>query len=142
VKILFVCGGNTCRSPMAEVIFRNLCKRRGRKDIFVSSAGAAVEAGLPVIDDTYVALKSCGETIGRRKKSAVQFKPSMIYEYDLIITMTKFVKRFIGDFENVKTLDEVAGCGDILDPFGYPIDVYIEVCKKLQKSMEVLYNKT
>ena len=126
---------------MAEIIFRNICAARGRKDIFAASAGAAVERGMPVIDDTYVALESCGECVGERKTSATQFTVDMMNEFDHVICMTRFIKRFLGEHEKVKTLDEFTGCGDIPDPFGYPLDVYIEVCKKLQQSLKMLYNK-
>jgi len=54
--------------------------------------------------------------------------------------MTRRHKEFVGDFPNVKTLDEFTGCGDVADPYGWPLDTYIEVCKKLQKELGVLYN--
>lgn len=47
MTILIVCTGNTCRSPMAEVILRNKLRQRGLKDIEVVSAGVATEDGFP-----------------------------------------------------------------------------------------------
>jgi protein-tyrosine phosphatase len=44
-KILFVCTGNTCRSPMAEAIARSILKRWGEKNVVVSSAGLSVAKG-------------------------------------------------------------------------------------------------
>lgn len=43
VKILFVCYGNTCRSPMAEAVFKNLLKEQNLEDEFeVDSAGTSL----------------------------------------------------------------------------------------------------
>jgi len=138
MKILFVCTGNICRSPMAEVIFQNLCEKHHRNGVFASGAGTyACDEMTP---EAYEALKICGEKVPRKRIRATQFEPRMTHEFDHIICMTRQHKNFIGNFANVKTLDEYAGCGDIFDPFGYPLDVYIEVCKKLQKALGVLYN--
>jgi len=134
MKILFVCTGNICRSPMAEVIFRNLCSK-----CTVKSAG--IYAADEMTREAGEALKLCGERLPRKKMKATQFKPSMIPEFDHIICMTRRHKAFIGNFAHVKTLDDFTGCGDIFDPYGWPLDTYIDVCKKLQGALKVLYNK-
>jgi len=137
MKILFVCTGNICRSPMAEVIFKNLCPK-----FTVWSAGTHA-AKAPVggmTKESGEALRICGEKLPRKKMKATQFEASMISKFDYVICMTRRHKERIGDALNVKTLDELVGSGDIFDPFGYPLDTYIEVCKKLQKELKLLYN--
>jgi len=118
---------------MAEVIFRNF-----DKTLVVESAGT--HAQHEMTRESGEALKLCGEKLPRKKMLATQFTQRMVSEYDFIICMTKRHKERIGEFPNVKTLDEFTGCGDVFDPYGYPIDTYIEVCKKLQKDLRVLYN--
>ena len=135
MKVLFVCTGNICRSPMAEIIFRNLC---GMGAVIKSAGTHAADA---MTSKAAEALRACGEKLPRKKMKATQFAPHMVTEFDFIICMTRRHKERIGNFANVKTLDEFAGCGDIFDPFGWPLDTYIEVCKKLQKALEVLYNR-
>ena len=49
-RVLFVCTGNTCRSPMAEALFRKAVA--GRDDFSVNSAGVAASAGSPCSHDT------------------------------------------------------------------------------------------
>jgi len=124
---------------MAEIIFRNLCVAGGREDVFVASAG--LDANGETAQNALDALKICDEKVPQEKKKSVRFEPFMITEYDLIICMTRFIARCVGEHENVKTLDDFVGCGDIPDPFGYPPDVYIEVCKRLQSALALLYTK-
>ena len=51
IKILFVCHGNICRSPMAEYVMKDLVRQSGREDEFViaSAATSREELGNPVI---------------------------------------------------------------------------------------------
>ncbi len=59
--VLFVCTGNTCRSPMAEGLFRNAVE--GRRDFEVSSAGIAASKGTPCNPETAALLKKRGVTL-------------------------------------------------------------------------------
>jgi protein-tyrosine-phosphatase len=126
---------------MAEVIFHNLCIANGRTDVTVASAGISPPVGVKMTVEAFDALRICGEEI-TKNMVATQFEPKMISQFDLIITMAEGHKRVIGShYANVKTLDEFVGCGDILDPYLYPLETYISVCELLQKSLGVLYNR-
>jgi len=119
---------------MAEVIFKNL----SGKSTVVRSAGT--HAADVMTHKAGEALKVCGEKLPRKKMKATQFIPQMIQQFDYVICMTRRHKEIIGNEPNVKTLDELTGSGDIFDPYGWSLDAYIEVCKKLQKELGILYN--
>lgn len=71
-KILFVCGGNTCRSPMAEAIIRHLLKQNNIEDIEVASCGIAAADGWPMSENARKALQSLDVEPHRHKSR--QFK--------------------------------------------------------------------
>lgn len=87
VKILFVCLGNICRSPMAEFVMKDLVKRSGLENNFlIASAGTSdEESGNPVHRGTKDKLKKLG--IDCSGKTAVQLQKSDYNKYDFIIGM-------------------------------------------------------
>jgi len=120
---------------MAQVIFENLCKKNGRKDIVVKSAGLFTLNGLPVAQNATEALIRCGEKLGRKILKTTRYNPKT--KYDLVITMTNDQADKIG----AQSLDSLTGCGDITDPFMQPVEVFMTVCKRLQDALVVLYDK-
>ena len=90
IKVLFVCHGNICRSPMAEFIFRDMVAKRGLSDLFTveSAATSAEEIGNPVHPGTVRKLREYGicDVSG---KYAVQFGKKDYEAYDYLVVMDR-----------------------------------------------------
>lgn len=86
-KILFVCHGNICRSPMAEFVLREMVNRAGLSDSFLiaSAATSTEEIGNPVYPPAKRMLEQHG--INADGKTARQIRKSDYAQYDLIIGM-------------------------------------------------------
>ena len=87
IKIMFVCHGNICRSPMAEFIFKDIVKKNGGGDEFLvkSSATSCEELGNPVYPPSRRELAKHG--IGCDGKFAVRLKKEDYENYDMFICM-------------------------------------------------------
>ncbi len=99
-KILFVCHGNICRSPMAEFVLKDMVKKRGiEKEFFISSAATSTEEiGNSVHRGTREKLKQYG--ISTEGKYALQLKRQDYQKYDYILAMDK---------ANVKNIQRIVG---------------------------------
>ncbi|MCR5421687.1 MAG: low molecular weight phosphotyrosine protein phosphatase [Lachnospiraceae bacterium] len=92
IKILFICHGNICRSPMAEFMMKDLVKKEGVADSFyIASAATSSEEvwngiGNPVYPPAKAELSKHGIG-GFEKKRAVQIKKSDYEKYDYILCM-------------------------------------------------------
>ena len=124
IKILFVCMGNICRSPMAEFVFKALVKEEGLSDSFyiASAATSSEEVGNPVHRGTREKLKSVG--ISTAGKYAVQMRADDYEKYDYIIGMEKrnltYMQRITGGDSQGKMyrlLDFSDRPRDIADPW-------------------------
>ncbi|AZK45861.1 low molecular weight protein arginine phosphatase [Paenibacillus lentus] len=89
MRILFVCTGNTCRSPMAEAIFRKLARER-EFHAEVSSAGVATVEGLPISRHAEDVLKDLGI---KDQITSTPLHAELIEWADLILTLTQGHKR-------------------------------------------------
>lgn len=127
IRIMFVCHGNICRSPMAEFILKDMVKRAGREKEFViaSSATSTEEIwngiGNPVYPPAREELARHGLTCGGKR--AVQLKAADADSYDLFLCMdsanVRNARRILGDkaSNKVKKLLDYAGGGDVADPW-------------------------
>lgn len=132
-KLIFVCTGNTCRSPMAEAIFRNLYQE---DDIKVYSRGLVVLFGEPINPKAEVVLKKHDLELSNHISKGL--KESEIDENTLLLTMTEDQKRKIQqDYPNAKnvySIKEYAGeMGDVVDPYGGTLLEYEECFGELAR---------
>ena len=97
IKILFICHGNICRSPMAEFVFKDMVKKRGlEQEFFIASAATTSEgiwngAGNPVHRGTREKLREVG--ISCEGKRAVQLTREDYEKYDYLIGMEEWNRR-------------------------------------------------
>jgi protein-tyrosine-phosphatase len=124
---------------MAEIIFRDLCEKGGRKDITVSSAGTHAQAGECMTEMAIAALHEIGIVPSGPPRPSVRFAVNMFDEYDHIVCMTAMHKWTVDPqsrYPHVYALDE-----DVPDPWCRPQFIYDAVCKQLQTALTALYNK-
>ena len=134
IKILFVCSGNTCRSAMAESIFKNEIKKKKLTAKYdVASCGLTANEGDGISPSSRAALAYLD--IPWHKHKAKRFKDEMPQKVDLVVCMTREHKaRFAAT--NSFTVGEITGRGDVPDPYGYPVEAYIKVAKYLCECVE------
>lgn len=122
-RILFICHGNICRSPMAEYIFLDLVQkaRRGAAYAAASAATSTEELGNPVYPPAKRVLRAMGiDCSGKRTR---QMTRRDYADYDLLIGMDRWNIRNIlritgGDPDGkVKLLLDYAGGGEVDDPW-------------------------
>ncbi|OPJ64396.1 low molecular weight protein-tyrosine-phosphatase [Clostridium oryzae] len=143
IRIMFVCHGNICRSPMAEFMLKDMVTKQGLSEKFfiASSATSTEEIGNPVHRGTKRKLAEFG--ISTAGKYAIQLTKSDYEKYDFIIGMDSYnitnITRIIGqdvDKKVSRLLDFSDTPKDIADPWytGNFDDTYIDVekgCKAL-----------
>lgn len=93
IKVLFICLGNICRSPMAECIFSNMVKSRGEEDKFeIASRGTSnEEEGNPIYPPARNAL--IRHNIPVLKHKAQKISQNDLMHYDVIFYMEEYNKR-------------------------------------------------
>ena len=135
-KIIFVCTGNACRSPMAEFLLKDYLKKNKITSVTVSSAG--LSAGDEMSAEARAALAFLDVPFKKRK--AKQLTSIMVDNNDLVVCMTDSHKRAIvnhmGELDKIVTVASLTDGRDVADPYGQDIETYITVAKYLSYAMK------
>lgn len=127
-RVMFICSGNTCRSPLAEGLFKKYIADKGITDIEVDSAGVAVLPGDEVsINSAFVSIKRGVDISLHRAKP---LNPQHISETDLFVCMSASHEKIVGrytDKSHILTLN-------IDDPYGKSVEAYEKCALQMEKA--------
>ncbi len=140
MNILFICTGNTCRSPMAEGLLKQIA-RDFNLLVQVQSAGVAASFGSPASAHTDTILKNRGINHNHASQPVTM---ELVQWSDLILTMTEshkhvLCRQFPGVDNKVFTVNEFADDKgrDVTDPYGGSLENYRET----ERDLEAILNK-
>jgi protein-tyrosine-phosphatase len=146
MKILFVCTGNTCRSPMAEAVARKMASERGLADVEVGSAGTSAWDGAPASDGALlVGMERALDLSGHRAR---QLTRELVAEQDLIFAMgPHHLERIeaLGGVGKAHLLTGYASRGSseraISDPIGAELEVYRATADELEREIRRVFDR-
>jgi protein-tyrosine-phosphatase len=148
IAVLFVCTGNSCRSVMAEYIFRKILKDMGRLDVEVFSAGTMALPGMGVTRETLKLVAGMGVDASGHKAQRVT--PMMVQRADVILTMERrhyedIVSHFPFAQKKAHVLGDYVGMdpafSDIADPIGHSEDFYASCFAQIKAAVTRLKDR-
>jgi protein-tyrosine-phosphatase len=143
--VLFICTGNTCRSPMATGYLRHLLTERGIKDVETRSAGVMTITGLLASQEAVQVMQA--EEIDITRHRSTQLTSELIHKADLILSMTPFHRQTalrVSEAARPKTflLKEFTRSdlknAQIGDPMGCTLEVFKKCFKEIKTACAIL----
>lgn len=153
-SVLFVCTGNTCRSPMAAALLKHYAEQAGIP-VEVSSAGLGAFTGDPATEYAVEVMSEIG--LDLKSHRSRKFRAELAEEYDLILVMTNSHRQYVVEFfpeiadkvhlllefsqdqQSRQELDSEKEKGlEVSDPFGQSRDVYRQVRDELAQAVQAI----
>lgn len=134
-KIMFICSGNTCRSPLAEGLFKKYLADNNITDVEVSSAGVSVFPGDEISVNSALVAMNRGINISLHR--ARKLNPQHIVETDLFVCMTESHSDVISkycDSSKIMTLN-------VSDPYGQSIEKYEKCAQQIESAFPQILEK-
>ena len=147
-RLLFVCTGNTCRSPLAEAMARREAERRGWTTVESRSAGIFAATGEPASEGARAVAGRRGIDLSGHRATTVA--PELIAWADLVIGMSEShlrVARDLGAGEKAALLtgflseDHPAHLGPVVDPVGGSTAAYEETAELIEQAIAALFDR-
>jgi protein-tyrosine phosphatase len=151
-RICFVCTGNICRSPMAEVVFKDLVKKAGLEgSVAVISAGTGDwHVGEPADERTVASLKAHGYDGSRHR--ARQFDPDWFDKLDLVVVFDHGQERILKAWANndrdrskvhlLLSFDkDQSAIGDVPDPYYSDAALFDQVLSMIERASSALFKQ-
>jgi len=146
MHILFVCTGNTCRSPMAEAIARQVAEERGLSDVVVSSAGTGAYEGSTASDGALLVGIEHGTDLASHRSR--QLTRDVVASAETILVMSPQhlhrVQELGGDGKAYLLTDFASHGGSmrtVTDPFGGDLGAYRATYEELEEEIRRVFDR-